>query len=183
MSRLSDFISTGNQGGGNGIYSFIEKEVKTFRLDSVNDGLSRGSVFGLIESIDFEPSNVGSAYVSFKMPDGFAEDKDIKIKHIASLNSVDSGKIIVFRTQSWLVTSGAIPNVATADSDVVSGIPSQDNHMGTLEIIPISETIIPASAINGTEQFITLKLTREATDASDTYSGLYQLIAIQIYQE
>ena len=181
MSRLSDFISTGSQGGGNGIYSFIEKAVNTFRLDTVNDGLSRGSVFGLIESIDFESSNVGSAYISFKMPDGFDYDKDIKIKHIASLNSVDSGKLIVFRTESWLIDSGDVPS--TADSNVLSAIQSQDNHMGTLEIISIPEIIIPSSLIIGTDQFITLKLTREALDASDTYSGSYQLIAIQVYQD
>lgn len=183
MSRLSDFINTGASSGSGGIYTFIEKNANEFRLDSVNTGVSRGSAFDLNESLNFESDTAGSVYLIFKMPDGFSNVKDIKIKHIAVLNSIDAGKDILFNTKSWVVDSGDTPDLNIPDSTIDSTITSQTDHMGTLEIITLPEIIISADLIVGNDQVITLKLTRDAANASDTYGGLYKLMAVQIYQE
>ena len=177
MSKLSDFIDSNN-----GIYSFIEKEAKSFRLDSVNDGVYRGSAFGLIESLDFQPSNIGSTYLSFKMPDGFTSIKDIKIKHIAVLNTNDVGTDIIFKTESWLINSGDTPDPLSPNHTVTSTISCQANHINTVEIISLPEIIIPSSLISELDKYIVMKFTRDATNVNDTYSGTFQLIAVQIYQ-
>jgi|GEM_PF-4879119 len=163
-----------------GRYSFISALARDFDLDDVDSGIIHGKVFGILRTLDYNADTKGSAYASFALPDGFQSNKDIQIRVIYSLNGNDDSQIVKLTTSIW--TSAFASTPSTPDYTYTNTIASDiNNNIGKLSKLVLANTIIPSSVFSS-DKYITVKHTRDADDAADTYSGTYQFISMQFFQ-
>lgn len=166
--NLSDFIATGTSGTG---LPLIYPD--NCSLDDTVTGSSRGSAFGMIESIDYAPTEDGAVWFSFHYPTTMTSNQDLGMTLFYNLNGSDDGTKVKIQTDYWVIqdgqtpTSGSPTGINTDTIDVGTG---NDNKRQSilLSSIPSGGLVVGATII--------LKFTRLATSATDNYSGTFQLL-------
>jgi len=163
---------------GVGVQSFTEFTSMLFRLSVLESGSYYGAFNSMIETVDFQHDIVGGCYCSFMVPDGFDDTKDVIIRFLYSLNGSDDGHVVRLVTNVSSILAGSSDlNTLSYTDNIIAG----SNNSGKMDMF-IGTAKITSTQIAGLNRFITIHHTREAGNASDTYLGTYQLIAIHCYQ-
>jgi len=160
-------------------YAKLDKTINSeiFQIDGEAVGAEFGAVFGLVQSVNFNPTDEGIAYTSFKMPRNLNPDEDIKIKVSYSISS-GSGNI-KFDCPVWCVNHGQTVNESSPTltlTETISG-----GTAGTLSVVELT-SVIPSSEVSNTTELIIFKMVRDAANAGDTHTGSFQITSIHFYQ-
>lgn len=179
MSNLSDFISSGGGGGIN------EVEIKPdeFNFDDTDTGVDGGTAFDIYDTADFNADNDGSIWFGFKFPDGWDDTKDIKFTVQHNLNGVDDSKIVKLDLKCWTIANGETPSNVSPDDSGSDNITSATANMGKHNETVLTNGKVSNANLSSTTKRIACKLTRDADDSGDTYTGTFQVMAIRAYQD
>ena len=164
--------------GTSGGINELDIRPEQFRLDDTAIGADRGTVWGIFDTVDFQPDDDGAIWFSFKFPTGWDDTQDIKLTLEYSCNGNDQGKTVVFNTQVWAVEAGETPSTSSPDASNIDNIGTSSSNIDALSEIELLNGKIPASVLTASTNTIAVKLTRDADNASDTYTGTFQLISI-----
>ena len=168
--------------GGLGGINALDIRPTDMRLDDTATGADRGIVWGMLDAVDFPPDDDGAVWFSFKYPSGWDDTKDIDLTLEYSCNGNDQGKTIVLNTQAWALDTGDTPNISSPEASNIDNIGTSSSNINALSETQLMNGKVPASIINATSNTIVVKLTRDADNASDNYTGTFQLISILINQ-
>lgn len=168
--------------GAGASLSSLEFRPINFDLSEDDTGIDAGTFLEIIDTIDFSPVEVGSVYVSFKLPNGWDTDKNINIKAIFSMNGDDSGKDVRLETRAYITHPGGTSQESSPDSMGTDLITSSSSNIGKLSSQELSNAEIANTHLTNADDVITLKLTRNCTHSDDTYSGTFQLVSLIVYQ-
>lgn len=150
-------------------------------LDDSNVGSDGGNIFGIIESIDFDPSEDGSVWMPFRINISNVRLGDnIKLEILYSLNGNDSDKDVDIEIDYWILDPNSTYDSSTPDDTISDIIVSGSSNIGKLDEIGIDGEITGSYLTEDTEMII-IKFTRSAT--TDDYSGTLQLASLKLYQE
>jgi len=145
-------------------------------LDDTDTEVTRGSIFSMTETIDYGSTSAdGSAWITFNFPSSLDADTDIDLDIYYHLSGSDNSKVVVFKTAYWCKAIGEAPNPASADGTNTDNISTGTGEDG--EIRKETLTAIPNADIAAGDT-IFLKLTREGSNGTDTYTGTFQLLYI-----
>ncbi len=172
-----DTITSGGSGSG---VNEITLKPSDLKFDETETGLDAGTVFEMIDTVNFDPDDVGSAWCSFKFPDNWVSTSDVTVDINYSLNGSDDSKIVKFLTKFWVVEEGDTPIEASPDEENSDDLASSTSNTG----VYYSETIssLSAATISAATETVICKITRDADDAGDTYTGTMQLISVKFGQ-
>ncbi|MFW6247007.1 MAG: hypothetical protein ACOC22_02430 [bacterium] len=157
---------------------YIDKRIDEIYLDDNNTGCDYGAAFELFPCVDFEDSKNGSIWFSFEIPNHFDSSSDINIRLVYNLDGDDSDSDIKLKSEYWAVTDGGVPSSSSPNETSEDTINS-DSTQSVKRKVELTNGYIRSEDISDNDS-ITYKLTRLASD--DDYSGIFQLIAIEIYQ-
>lgn len=169
-------ISVANLGTG-GINT-LDIRPENLSLDSTETGTSRGSVFGIYETIDFPNSVNGAAWYTFKLPDEWGTSNNIGIELAYSMNGNDPSKIVKIDTDAWLVESGDQPDDSVPDYSASDNITTDSDNIGKYAEITLTNGTVTSANIPSGCLSVAIKLTRDV--GSDTYTGSFQLISLRL---
>lgn len=167
MTTLSGLYGGTHTVGYDPVEAFPQLLPDLFSLDDTNTGVSRGSAFSSVESLDFDPSSDGSVWISVYIP--YIDSHTPKVFY--NLDGSDNSTTVTIQTEYWLTSSGETIDSASptgTNSDDISTGTDQDNQVQTVSLSSIPTTNMSRG------DFLTLKITR--LGSSDTYSGTFQLI-------
>ena len=160
-------------GGGSGLPQLMPDNMS---LDDTNIEVARGSAFSMVETLDYDSTSAdGSAWIIFNFPSSLDAGTDIDLDIYYHLSGSDNSKVVVFKTEYWCKAIGEAPNPASADGSNSDNISTGTGEDG--EIRKVALTAIPNASIAAGDT-ITLKLTREGSNGTDTYTGTFQLLYI-----
>ena len=171
-------VAAEGSGSGSGAINEIDIRPDQFRLDDVATGADRGVVWNMLDAVDFDPDNDGAIWFSFKFPSGWDDTQDINLTLEYSCNGNDQGKTIVLNTQAWALDTGDTPNQSSPEASNIDNIGTSSSNIDTLSEITLINGKVPASILSATTNTIAIKLTRDANNASDNYTGTFQLISV-----
>ena len=177
-SAWSALAADGSSGSGSGTISDIDIRPDAMRLDDVATGADRGTVWSIIDTVDFEQSTDGAVWFSFKFPSGWDDTKDINFTLKYTNNGNDQGKSIILNTSAWAIEAGDIPNASSPDASNVDTIGTSSSNIDNFSSVQLSNGKVPSAALTATTDTIAIKLTRDADNASDNYTGTFQLISV-----
>jgi hypothetical protein len=150
-----------------------------FRLDDVNLGIDYGSVFSMMQTLDFSNSVDGSCWVSFVFPLTSNEDNDIDLKMYYTISGTDTSSNVRMKIDQWITGIGITPDISTPIDTDVNNFSISVGDEGEIQ----SQTLSVINASNITDNtVITLKITRESTNVADTYDGTFQMLYVVPYQ-
>jgi hypothetical protein len=168
----------GSGSGGGGSISDIDIRPSQMRLDDVATGADNGVVWSLFDTIDFDPDNDGAVWCSFKFPDGWDDTKDIDLTFKYTCNGNDQGKSIIFNTSAWAVEVGDTPTIGSPDSSNVDTIGTSSSNIDKMSSVQLSNGKVPAAALTSNTDTVIIRFTRDADNASDNYTGTFQLLSV-----
>ena len=161
------------EGGGSGLPQLMPDNMS---FDSTNIEAARGSVFSMAETIDYGSTSAdGSVWITFSFPSSLDAGTDIDLDIYYHLSGSDDSKVVVFKTEYWCKAIGETPNPASADgtnTDNISTGIGEDGEIRSQSLTAISNADIAAG------DTIFLKLTREGSNGTDTYTGTFQMLYI-----
>ena len=155
---------------------------ENFNYDSVDLGVDGGIVFNIIDTADFDSAQDGSIWFSCEFYKYWQTFKDIKLELKYSLNGTDNSKHIRLITKAWSIDTGDAPNISSPDINTTDTLTSSSSNTGKIYKETLTNGKIGNSYLNSNTTSLVFKLTREASNVADTYSGTLQLISIRIYQ-
>jgi hypothetical protein len=150
-------------------------------FDATNIGCDTGSMFGISECIDYNPSDDGSIWFTAKFSETWNILKDINIEITHNLNGVDTTKVVRLQTDMWIGTQHATPVEGTPTVTGVDTITSTTDNQGKVDTTVLATKMLAAS-LSSTSEVIVGKITRTASNVADTYGGTFQLSKIRLYQ-
>ena len=170
--------------GDSNVLTELIKNASDFTLDSTDVGSDKGTAWGIIESVDYDPDTDGAAWISFKLPVFWDASDDIKFDLYYNLDGLDNSHTIDLEFDSWCVAEGETPAIgAPTESDtwlLSSGVAQND----AMRILTHTTSAFQITAANITSgDVISVRIRRDADDVgNDTYTGTFQLIKLRIYQ-
>ncbi len=167
------------QGSSGGIDK-IDVRPNRMRLDSVNLGSERGEAWEILDTIDFNPTEIGSIWFSAKFPSNWSLTEDVRLIFDYNCDGNDGGKIVTIQTDVWVADENTIP------PDISSPVLTSSDDFNTLSTLNINRLDtymlpngkVPATNLNSDTKELIFKITR----MSDTYSGTFQLINVILTQ-
>ena len=171
--------TTITSGGGGGVNE-ITLSPDDLKFDETDIGVDAGTVFEMIDCINFDPDNDGSVWCSFKFPGNWVSTSDVNVEINYSLNGSDDSKVVKFLTKFWVVEEGDTPVEASPDESNSDDITSSASNTG----VYYSQTIsaLSSATLTASTETVICKITRDASDAGDTYTGTMQLISVKFSQ-
>jgi len=163
----------GSSGGGSSLPLILPKYCD---LDDTDTDISRGSAFGMIETIDFGTTADGAIWFTFEFPDTLDDTTDIDLKMVYNLSGSDDSKIVTMQTEYWVYGSGDTPSEAAPDGTTSINISTGSGQDGARRVATLDP--IPNAALTAGDT-ITLKFTRLS---SDTYTGTFQMLYVYMSQ-
>ena len=177
----ADALHTHSGGSGGGI-EHIDIRPDSMRLDDVSTGSDEGTAFNIVSCIDFINTSDGAIWFSFKFPDSWLTTSNIRFTIQYNCNGVDNSKNIRINTQAWAVNNGATPNVGAPNDSNIDNIPTSAGNTNILTDLVLSNGIVNSGNLGASTSTIMVKMTRESTNGADTYTGTFQIIAVQVDQ-
>jgi len=183
MSNLSDFINTGDGGGG---INEIEIKPNAMVMDSVMSDVDAGTAFDIYDTYDFPSTGDGAVWFKFLFPDGFTNTEDIVFDLAYTLNGADPTKAIRLRAHIWPNDDGDVPVEASPVVNLAEDIISDDTppgvNIGVVSYANLSNIKIDSSLLSSDTRIVSFKLMRETTSPNDTYTGTLQLMSVKVRQ-
>ena len=169
----------GSTGGG---ISTIDIRPADMRLDDTETGSDRGTIWNIISSVDFDPTTDGAIWFSFNFPENWEIDQDINLSAQYSCDGSDPAKDIILNIKTWAISPDSTPASASPGNTNNETITTSATNIDKLTTVDFANGKVDASQLSSTTNTIVIKVTRDADNASDTYTGTFQLIAIQAKQ-
>lgn len=183
MSNLSDFINTGDGGGG---INEIEIKPNAMVMDSIMSDVDAGTAFDIYDTYDFPSTGNGAIWFKFLFPDGFDNAKDIAFDLAYTLNGNDPNKVIRLKAQIWPNDDGDIPTeispIIDLAEDIISDDTPPDMNIGVVSYKNLSTIKIDSSFLSSNTRIVSFKLIRFTDSANDTYTGTFQLMSVKVRQ-
>ena len=165
-------------GGGSGLSPYIGLDPSDFSLDSTDIGSGFGSGFGgIVSTVDFAPAVQGTAWAHFNFTSsGFDESKDVLFDLHWIANGVIGSTLAARITIAvWVVDADNSPSASSPTDVVTTNISILTTDTGekkmTADFITISNADIPSNC-----ESVFARITREAINGADTYTGTFQVI-------
>ena len=151
-------------------------------FDATEIGCDAGSMFGMVECIDFNPSDNGSIWFNFKFQEAWDLTKNINVDIEHNLNGTDTGKVVSVPIKLWVMDKEVTaPVEGTPTVSGTSSITSDTTNQGKYDVTTLG-TAISSGSLTSNTKCIVGKLTRDASNVADTYGGTFQLSKIRFYQ-
>lgn len=168
----------GTGGGGASGINEIDIRPNAMRLDDVSTGSDKGVIWNIIDCVDFNNNVDGSIWFSFKLPSGWNDTTDIDFVLEYSCDGNDQGKSIIVNTQVWVLDLGDTPNLSSPDATNVDTIGTSSSNINSMSELQLSNGKVPNAVLTTSTNTIVVKLTRDADNGSDNYTGTFQLMSI-----
>ncbi len=168
-----------SSGSGVNELEFTSEDVK---MDETNTGCDAGTVFDIFDTVNFDPDTDGSVWFNFNLPNGFDVSSDISFDINYALNGSDDSKVVYLNLKAWIVDDGDTPAEASPDIDQNDSITSSTDNTGKLDKLTLTNGKISNTHLNTSTLRVSCKLTRDADNTIDTYTGTFQLVSLRIYQ-
>ena len=175
----TEWVVFGSGGGGINEIEFSSEDVK---MDETNTGVDAGTAFDVFDTLNFDPDTTGSIWFNFNLPTGFDVNTDINFDLVYTLNGSDNGNVVYLNTKVWIVDSGETPVEASPDINQNDSITAATTNTGALAGITLTNAVISETHLSTNTLRISCKLTRDAVNALDTYTGTFQLVSVKVYQ-
>jgi len=175
---------SGETGGGSGSPPVIYIYPSMMALDTAATGVDRGDIFGIIESVDFEPGTDGAIWYNFECSEiadyavAISSSLSISQDFVFSLNGSDDNKVIALVADVYVINDGQAPTLNSPDHSYTTNITSTAALTGTKNTETFSYTISPGEYSEDTT--IAIRLRRDVSVANN-YGGTFQLSKIIAY--
>jgi hypothetical protein len=169
--------SGGGSGGGSNEVTIYPQDMK---LDDTATGADAGTFADIFDTVDFSPDNDGAVWGSFRLPGGFSEASDVNVELNYALSGSDDGKTIKLTTDYWAVAEGNTPAIGSPDESNTDDITSAAGNTG--KYYSGAANVLSAATVGASDETIVFRITRDADNASDTYTGTLQLISVKFSQ-
>jgi len=131
---------------------------------------------GLQPSVDFGPTADEICYFNFNVPVDCDVAADITLKLGFCMSSANAGTVVMAIAYDVVSASGDVTPAANTGTDTVTIDPSD-----TAEILEYDTSLAVANAhITALTQLIGVELYRDADHASDTHTGDFRLISLEL---
>lgn len=144
-------------------------------LDDTNTGSSRGTAFSMIQTIDFASGEDGSVWITFNFISALDASKDLNLDIYYNLSGSDDNSTVEFQTEYWCKGVGETPSASSPTGTNNESISTGTGEDGSIRDQSLNS--IPSADISAGDVII-LKFTRLGSNASDDYSGTFQLINV-----
>jgi hypothetical protein len=178
LGRRAESLARLGGTSGSGINE-IEVKASDMFLDTTDTGSDKGTLFGIMDSVNFTPGIQGTAWLNFEFPANWVASKDINFKLLYSLNGNDPAKTCTINSSWWVVDEGATPVVGSPTGTGVDNITSASGNISKLVSLALTNGKVALASLSANTRKIAVKLTRPSTD---TYTGTLQLQAVIFYQ-
>lgn len=166
-----------SSGGGNDTYS-LRPSVMAF--DGTDTGVDGGNLYGCIDTVDFSADDDGAVWCSCELPPAWeGAITGIALDLFYSLNGVDPTKDVKVILEAWVNTLGTSEVPGTPDYTDTYTITSGASNQGVTAMLALTNSAIPVADL-ATDDVLIFRIKRDANDAGDTYSGVFQLISLRL---
>ena len=162
--------------------SVIDIRPSDMRLDGTNIGSDNSVIWNIISAIDFDSDDDGSIWFSFKFPQSWNTTSDINFTIQYSCNGNDPLKVVMLNSQTWVINDGDIPAFGSPNNTNSDSIATSVSNIDTIRDFTLVFGKVDNADLTSTTNTVVVKLTREASNVLDTYTGTFQLISVQLIQ-
>lgn len=180
--RIYYGVSTGWElvGGGGITRSIYPSEMS---LDDENVGSDGGNLFGVVETIDFNSSQDGSAWGVLRSLSGWNTDADVKVALGYSLNGEDAGTDVDLEFEYYMMGySDTLSDATSASFSETITSDTVDPSANIGEWVEEEMSVIKLDAADLTDDVLLIPFKITRLGSTDTYSGTFQLTNIKFYQ-
>lgn len=160
--------ASGTGAGGDPVRAI---DVSEFVLDDTATGVDSGKAFNMIDTVDFNQDIDGAVWATVRPITGWDVTQPVQLNLLGVFNGTATGtEVVKLQAQVWETAIGGSP-ISVLDSPI--DVTLSDTDTGVLK-----NTGGLSFNISSTSSLITVKITRLASDAGDTFGGTYQLVKV-----
>jgi hypothetical protein len=132
----------------------------------------------MTHAIRFSPITDGAVWTSFKIPQGWDIDNDIRFRMMYTMSaSSATSETVALSGHTWVVNKGDTPDIHSPDLATTESV-AVTPYKNQFDIKTLSNIKVQASDMTTDDSLVVLKLARNTTDSHPGWLEMIQLLAI-----